>query len=102
MLLRKARGNPDDGDGFETRGVSEELAQMVVIGALKLILDKHPPVGADVLAQDVGAKWAHRSFLSLHFEVHVESVRQFGNVLRPCEPRGEIRRLAGPDFAKIN
>jgi hypothetical protein len=65
----KLPGNPNDGDSLQTGGISQELPEMQMIGALKLVLDKHPLIGTDVLAQDVSTKRTDQLFLCFKFKL---------------------------------
>ena len=75
---------------------------MAMIGAFKLVLDKHPCARADILAQDVSAERADSLFLRFQFQVDPERLTQDGEILFPCEPGREVACFTGPDFAEID
>jgi hypothetical protein len=102
VLLGEACGDPDDGDGLKARRIGQKLPEMIVIGALQLVLDQNPAVGVNVLAENVGTKRANGFFLRFQFEVDAERLAQHGDVLRPREPWGKTGSLADPDVAKVD
>jgi len=102
VLLGEALGDPDDGHRLQAGGVGEELAEVGVVGALQLVLDEHPGVVVEILAQDVGAEGAHLLFLGLHLQDEIQGLAQQSDVLFLGQPRSKIIRLAGPDGAEIH
>src|SRR5437870_4398586 len=75
---------------------------MAVIRSLELILNQHPAIGSDLLAQDVGSERADGPFLSLQLQINAKCLAQHGEVFRPCEPRSKLRRFACPDVAQLD
>ena len=72
MLLCEARGNPNNGNGFKAGCVSQQLAEMRMIGSFQLVLNQHPTVGVEVLAKQVRAERANRPFLRLQLEIDIQ------------------------------
>ena len=44
MFLGESFGNPDNGDGIQACGIREQLPEMRMIGALKLVFNQNPIV----------------------------------------------------------
>ena len=101
MLLSEARRDPNDSDRLKAGCIGQQLAEMPMIGPLKLIFDQYPMVGTDVLTQDIGTERTNRFFLRFQFEVNSERLAQNRDVLRPRKPWRKTGSLAGPDVAKV-
>ena len=78
---------------LEARGIGQELPKVAMIGAFKLVFDKHPCARAEILAQDVSAERADSLFLRLQFQVDPKRLTQDREIHFPCEPGRESRLL---------
>ena len=75
---------------------------MTVIRAFKLVLDQHPGVRADVLAQDIRAERTDGLLLRLEFQVNSQGLGKNGEVFLARKPGREVGGLADPDLAQID
>jgi hypothetical protein len=66
------------------------LAQMRMIGSLKLVFNEHSVVGGSLLAQHVGSKGPHTFFLDLQGEIKADGVSQEFEMLCLGEPGGQV------------
>src|SRR5882672_1871231 len=70
MLLADLRGNPDDCLGVQSRGVSQKLSEVLMVGLFNLVLDDYPAVFLrSVLTQQISSKRSDVLFLRLELEV---------------------------------
>ena len=81
MLLADLGGDEDGGaDVLEATGVGEELAQVVVVGALQLVLDDDAVLVAEGAADDVGLEAADGGLDAFDGELKAEGVAEEGDV----------------------
>ena len=73
MILAKLRCDPDNGGGLQSCSVSNQLAEVTVIGPFNLILNENPgTVVVDISTKNIGSKLANTRFGRLWFESHVK------------------------------
>ena len=81
-------------------GISQQLAQVVVIGWFKLVLNYHRAVTVQFGSQYIQRIATYRCFRILQLQIHAQRFAQLDNVF--CKPRGEVTSLIGPGFAQID
>src|SRR5664279_175747 len=100
MLISELGSQPDDDRGIESRGVSEQLAEMGVVCGLKLVLnDDHPPI-RNGPTDDIDREDADRNLRARRLNTDSKRIRQKFEV--GMEPRREVARLVGPNLASLD
>ena len=101
MFLSEGRSEPNNRDGLEACCIREQLPQMVVVRALKLVLNQD--IGASLLPTDnVGPERAERLFNRFYLERQPECLAQKIEVVRVRQPRREPLGFSRPDLPQVN
>src|SRR5215831_1056624 len=102
MFLSETLCNPHNCDGIQSCGISEQLSEVRMVSALKLVLNQHPVTCGRVLTKDVRPKWSNFGFLGLQFEFNTDGFTQQLQVFFLCQPRSEIDAFGTPGFPQIH
>ncbi len=101
MFRTRIPNNPNGYICFKCRGVGEDLAEMVVIGATKLVLDD------DRLAVFVLTDKVHRKCTSGCFSANRIGIDSKGKIVIEYidvlfQPSSEVVSLMGPDVSNLH
>src|SRR5262249_6453469 len=73
-----------------------------MVGSFQLVLDQHPTIRPDVLAENVSTERPDRALLRLQLQINPERFAKDVEVLLSGKPGREIRRLRYPNVAKLD
>ena len=99
MLVSELPRQPNYHVGVIPCGVGQQLAQVGVIGSLKLVFDDYCAVIVQVGCQHIQRVNSNRRLRPLQLQDHAQGFAQLGDILG--QPRREIQGLVGPGFAEV-
>ena len=102
MFVPEVARQPDCRNGLQACRVSQKLAEMIMIGALKLVFDQNQGIlFPRNPADNVGTEGTNRLFHRLDFKTETKCFTEDIEILRLRQPRREPYCFTRPNRSKI-
>ena len=83
---------------FQSGGVGDQLAQVVVVGGFKQVLDDESMTGVRIPEHDISRERPDRDLVAFQLQIHLERLAEVARVRR--QPRREISGLVRPHLTQ--